>query len=92
MSAEPCTDARLTLGLATGAIIGAVTTLALPTWPAVVAQLATGVLLLGVTARAWRARPAPMPPLPPLATGAPSTAVADAVATLTGDRRVAASR
>ena len=92
MSAEPCTDARLTLGLATGAIIGAVTTLALPTWPAVVAQLAMGVLLLGVTARAWRARPAPMPPLPPLATGASSTAVADAVATLTGDRRVAASR
>ena len=92
MSAEPCTDARLTLGLATGAMIGAVTTLALPTWPAVVAQLAVGVLLLGVTARSWRARPAPMPLLPPLATGAPSPAVADAVATLTGDRRVAAGR
>lgn len=91
MSPEPCTDARLTLGIAAGAIVGAVVTLALPTWPAVVAQLVVGVALLGLTARAWRSRPAPMPPLPP-ATGTQSSAVADTVALLTGERRVSSSR
>lgn len=80
---EPCLDARLTLGAALAASAAAVVSLALGAPLAATIQALAALALAALAVHAARGRrppPRDIPAAPPS-----STAVADAVAALTGD-------